>query len=178
MLNVTKVFENIQVQQKIEIPAQCKEVQYTQNELQNLSIVVEYVRMVCSHDAKDPELIKKFVAPNNQFCSGAWPEIHTIDEAINNVKCFTVASSDHRVIAYDMIFCKENNVAVRMRHELTHDLKPIGNIQPSGKKARWSELVLFTLENGKIKTIFQEMDRTAAFRDLGIPQEEYVKFIC
>lgn len=59
--------------------------------------------------------------------------------------------NDLRIIDFDYLIAKDNQVALRYSAEGTHSGEAYKDIQPSGRKAKWTAAALFQLnDQGKI----------------------------
>jgi predicted ester cyclase len=174
MLNQNQLFQNIIQQQKVKIAPEVLAVQHTEQELKNIKLVLEYMRLCKSHsrDEHGIDQVNAIVADNNKLISPEWPDLDTLQDGYLICQQFADISSDWGYVEYKEIFAKGNHVAVMAIGGLTHDLTPYKNVEPSGKKITWSEGCIFVVENGKIKTWYLEMDKYGAFQKLGFPYEQ------
>jgi 5-methylcytosine-specific restriction endonuclease McrA len=174
MLTSNQFFQNVSQQQKVKISPQVLAIQHTEQELKNIQIALEYMRL-CKFHFKDKQeglaQVNAIVADQNQMISPVWPGVDTLQDCFMLCQQFADISSDWAYLEYTEVFAKGNHVAVRAVGGLTHDLAPFKNVEPSGKKITWSEADIFVIENGKLKTWYLEMDRHGPFKELGFPEE-------
>ena len=71
---------------------------------------------------------------------------------IDNVRLELMKSiNDLRIVDFDYLIAKDNQVALRYSAEGSHCGEPYKGIKPSGRKAKWTAAALFQLnQQGKI----------------------------
>jgi len=78
---------------------------------------------------------------------------------------FRQAMPDYHM-TIDMIVADENQVAARFTQSGTHSGAPLMGMQPSGKKATWTEIGVLRIQDGKIVKSWYEVDMLSMINQL------------
>jgi predicted ester cyclase len=78
---------------------------------------------------------------------------------------FRSAMPDYHM-TIDMIMADERKVVARFIQSGTHVGAPLMGIQPSGRRAEWTEIGILEIENGKIVKSWYEVDMLAMINQL------------
>ena len=66
----------------------------------------------------------------------------------------------------DMMLADEHKVVARFVQSGTHVGAPLMGMQPSGKRAEWTEIGILEIENGKITRSWYEVDMLSMINQL------------
>ncbi|KAF2205175.1 hypothetical protein GQ43DRAFT_437294 [Delitschia confertaspora ATCC 74209] len=120
--------------------------------------------------------VDHLVAPNATFTAPTtFPECHTpLDYADSHAKVMS-AVNDLHIIAYEVVFAKDNMVCLRYSAEGTHKGKDHNGIKATGNHANWTAAGIFEVEGGKVKSFIKEWDKLHMWRQLGwMKGDQYV----
>jgi predicted ester cyclase len=78
---------------------------------------------------------------------------------------FRSAMPDYHM-TIDLIFADDRKVVARFTQTGTHNGAPLMGIQPSGRRAEWTEIGILEIENGKIIRSWYEVDMLSMMQQL------------
>ena len=85
---------------------------------------------------------------------------------VDFLKMVSTAFPDIQVSVED-ILAEGDRVAVRLSVSGTHNGVLMGNIQPTGKKVKWTGIDILRIENGKIKDRWSERNLLSMLKQIG-----------
>jgi predicted ester cyclase len=80
--------------------------------------------------------------------------------------------NDLHIISFDVLFAKDDQVALRYTAEGHHRGEPHGSIAPTGRKAQWNASALFECADGKLTQFIKDWNKLSMWEQLGWPPEE------
>lgn len=139
----------------------------------NIELVKEFVEIAYDPKRASARAVAHLCAPNNRFIAPTTlPGVNTFEEYAENLSQFIKQVNDLHLVSFDVLFAGDDRVCLRYTIEGTHSGEPHGDIQPTGKRARWSAAALFRAENGKLTEFIKEWNKLALWEQLGWPVEE------
>ena len=130
---------------------------------QNVTLVQRFLEEVFNHSNLDA--IASFFVPGSMIAGGIEGQYRTMKAAFPDMQA-----------TIENIFAGGNHVAVRVTNDGTNTgpivgLPGIGRLEtplsPTGKPITVSGIMLFTIADGKIKSISSELDTLGLLRQLG-----------
>lgn len=136
--------------------------------------------MEISYDPKraSADAVSHLCAPRNEFVAPTtFPKVTTCEGYAEDHGKLMKQIKDLHIKHMDVLFAKDNSVALRYSAEGSHSGAPHGDIQATGKKAQWTAAALFELtDDGKISKFIKEWNKLAMWEQLGWPIEECKSF--
>ena len=167
---------SLQFGKEILIDQKFQSLKFNDNELKNINLVNEYMQIAYSpQQCTGANSVKHLCADENKFIAPTtFPNVKNMLEYAEEHKKIMECLDDLHIVTYDVIFAKDNWVALRYTAEGTHKGKAYKNIQPSGKHAKWTAATFFEVEpvSCKLKTFYKDWDKAAMWRQLGWPEKE------
>src|SRR5262249_28054485 len=112
-------------------------------------------------------------APNNRFIAPTtFPGINTLEEYAEEHGKLMKSVNDLRMVSFDVLFAHGDRVCLRYTAEGSHNGQPHGDVQPTGRRARWTAAARFRIENGKLIEFFKDWNKLDMWEQLGWPLEE------
>ncbi len=145
----------------------------TEEETRNVELAREYMRISYTPGKAGREAVVHLCAPGNIFTvPTTFPKVHTLEEYAEDHGKLMKQVNDLRLVSFDVIFAKADQVAIRYTAEGHHRGEPHGSIAPTGRKACWTAAALFRAKDGKLTAFIKEWNKLAMWEQLGWPTEE------
>ncbi|UJR32764.1 hypothetical protein I4U23_020224 [Adineta vaga] len=117
--------------------------------------------------------VAHLLAFGNEFiASTTFPEIRDCESFTKEQEKLMKSIGDMHIINFDYILAKGNQVAIRYTVEGSHCREPYRGITASRKKATWTVVGIFQLENSKITLFIKEWNKSAMWQQFGFPHDE------
>ncbi|KAF2835384.1 NTF2-like protein [Patellaria atrata CBS 101060] len=141
----------------------------TEEELRNIQVVKEYMRLAYSpiHN-KGRETVTHLCHEDAYFIAPTtFPDSKSPQDYADSHAKVMASLKDLRIVSYDVVFAKGGHVALRYSAEGSHCGDPHNGIPSTGKKASWHASGIFEVEDGKIKGWIKEWDKLHMWKQLG-----------
>lgn len=123
--------------------------------------------------ADDATLPKHLCDPENRFIAPTtFPDVHTLEDYAEDHGRIMEQVNDLHIVGFDVLFAKDDRVCVRYSAEGAHRGQPHGDIQPTGRTARWSAAALFRVRDGMLSEFIKEWNKLSMWEQLGWPVNE------
>ncbi|MDT5134709.1 MAG: hypothetical protein QOE41_4020 [Mycobacterium sp.] len=145
----------------------------TTDEQHNIELVREYIEISYSPGRASAQAVAHLCAPNNRFIAPTtFPEVNTLEEYAEDHGRLMEQVNDLHIVNFDVLFCSGDRVCLRYTAEGAHNGQPHGDIEPTGRKARWSAAALFRVQEGKLVEFIKDWNKLSMWEQLGWPIEE------
>lgn len=146
---------------------------YIPEEEHAMKLVEEYMNIAYDPKRASAAAVAHLCAPGNKFIAPTtFPDVHTLEQYAEDHGKLMRQVNDLHIVSFDFFFADGDRVGLRYTAEGSHNGEPHGNIQPSGRKARWTAAALFRVKNGKLAEFIKEWNKLAMWEQLGWPLEE------
>jgi predicted ester cyclase len=146
---------------------------HTREEQQNLDLVREYMEIAYTPGRASAQAVAHLCAPNNRFIAPTtFPDVHTLEEYAADHGRIMEQVNDLHIVSWDVFFAKADQVCLRYSAQGAHRGQPHGDIEPTGRTAKWSASALFRVENGKLTEFVKDWDKLSMWEQLGWPLDE------
>lgn len=146
---------------------------HTPDEQYNIDIVREYMEIAYTPGHASAEAVSHLRGPGNRFIAPTtFPNVHTLEEYAEDHGRLMEQVSDLHLLSFDVRFAKDDRVCLRYTAKGAHRGQPHGDIQPTGRTARWSAAALFQAENGKLVEFIKDWNKLSMWEQLGWPLDE------
>lgn len=146
---------------------------YTQEEQKNIELAKEYMLIAYDPKRASAEAVAHLCAAGNKFIAPTtFPDVNTLEEYAEDHAKIMQQVNDLHIVNFDVLFAKEDRVCIRYTAEGSHSGATHGNIEATGKKARWTASALFKVENGKLAEFIKDWNKLSMWEQLGWPIEE------
>jgi predicted ester cyclase len=106
--------------------------------------------------------------PGNRFIAPTtFPDVHTLEEYAEHHGEVMKQVDDLHFVSFDVFFAKGDRVCLRYTAEGTHGGEPHGEIEPTGRKARWTATGTFRVEGGKIVEFIKDWNKLSMWEQFG-----------
>jgi predicted ester cyclase len=152
---------------------QAAEQDYTPEEQRNIDLVREYIEISYTPGRASAKAVEHLCAADNRFIAPTtFPDVGTLEEYAEDHGRIMEQVTDLHIVSFDVLFAKGDRVCLRYSAEGTHRGTPHGDIQPTGRTARWSAAALFRVEDGKLTEFIKDWNKLSMWEQLGWPLEE------
>lgn len=139
----------------------------------DIDIVREYMEISYTPGRASAQAVSHLCAPNNRFIAPTtFPHVHTLEEYAEDHGRLMKQVNDLHIVSFDVLFTADDRVCLRYTAEGAHGGEPHGDIQPTGKTARWTAAALFQVEDGKLVEFIKEWNKLSMWEQLGWPADE------
>ncbi|ORB75387.1 ester cyclase [Mycobacterium scrofulaceum] len=115
----------------------------------NIDLVREYMEISYAPGRASAQAVSHLCGPNNRFIAPTtFPGIHTLEAYAEDHGRLMEQVNDLHIVSFDVLFADADRVCLRYTAEGAHRGKPHGDIQPTGRTARWSAAALFQCGTG------------------------------
>lgn len=119
------------------------------------------------------QAVKHLCGANNRFIAPTtFPQVRALEEYAEDHGRIMEQVNDLHIVSFDVLFAKGDRVCLRYTAEGAHGGKPHGEIQPTGRTARWSAAALFRVEDGKLAEFIKDWNKLSMWEQLGWPADE------
>jgi len=117
--------------------------------------------------------------PSSFIAPILFPGVQTLADYADTCRVLLDYLPDLAVHCMDSIVAKDDQVAIRYTISGSHSGQSYWSglgkeIPASGRKACWTGMAFFCLENGKIKTMMKEFNKFHVWTELGWPTEDLI----
>ncbi len=145
----------------------------TADEQRNMDLVREYIEISYTPGRASAEAVAHLCAAGNRFIAPTtFPGVDTLEDYAEDHGRLMEQVNDLHIVDFDVLFCSGDRVALRYTAEGGHQGQPHGDIEPTGRKARWSAAALFRVQDGKLIEFFKDWNKLSMWEQLGWPVEE------
>ncbi len=145
----------------------------TADEQRNIDLVREYIETSYAPGRASAQAVAHLCAANNRFVAPTtFPEVHTLEEYAEDHGRLMEQVDNLRIVSFDVLFGCDDRVCVRYTAEGAHLGRPHGDIEPTGRTARWSAAALFQVSEGKLVEFIKDWNKLSMWEQLGWPIEE------
>ena len=145
----------------------------TADEQKSLDLVREYMEIAYAPGKASAKAVAHLCAPRNRFLApSTFPEIHTLEQYAEEHGKLMRQINDLRFVGFDVFFAKDDRVCLRYTAEGSHRGEPHGQLQPTGRAARWNACALFRVESDKLVEFIKDWNKLSMWEQLGWPLEE------
>jgi predicted ester cyclase len=146
---------------------------YTPDEQRNIALAREYMKIAYAPGRASAQAVKHLCATDNRFIAPTtFPNVHALEDYAEDHGRLMEQVDDLRIVSVDVLFAKADRVCLRYTAEGAHRGKPHGDIQPTGRTARWSAAALFRVQGGKLAEFIKDWNKLSMWEQLGWPAEE------
>ncbi|OBG74364.1 MULTISPECIES: ester cyclase [unclassified Mycobacterium] len=146
---------------------------YTLDEQRNINLVRKYMEISYTPGRASAEAVAHLCAPGNRFIAPTtFPGVDTLEGYADDHGRLMEQVDDLRIVSYDVCFAKADRVCLRYSAEGTHRGRPHGDLEPTGRTARWSAAALFQVRDGKLVEFVKDWNKLSMWEQLGWPLEE------
>ena len=139
----------------------------------NVEVVVEYMKIAYNPAKASASAVKHLCASGNRFIApSTFPGVTTAEEYASAHAKIMQSLPDLHFESFDVLFAKEDRVALRYSASGSHIGTPHGNTAPTRRTAHWTAAALFQVREGKIVEWVKEWNRLDMWQQLGWPIEE------
>lgn len=139
----------------------------------NIELVREYMEISYAPGRASAQAVSHLCAPNNRFIAPTtFPGIHTLEAYADDHGRLMEQVNDLHIVSFDVLFADADRVCLRYTAEGAHRGEPHGDIQPTGRTARWAAAALFQVRDGKLVEFIKEWNKLPMWEQLGWPAEE------
>lgn len=143
------------------------------DEQRNIDLVREYMEISYTPGRASARAVSHLCAPGNRFVAPTtFPEAHTLEDYAEDHGRLMEQVNDLHIVSFDVLFAAGDRVCLRYSAEGSHAGKPHGDIQPTGRRARWSAAGLFRATDGRLVEFIKEWNKLSMWDQLGWPLEE------
>ena len=132
----------------------------------NMDMVREYMEIAYTPGRASADAVAHLCAPDNRFLAPTtFPAVRTLEAYAADHGKLMEQVADLRLVEFDVLFGAEDRVCLRYSAEGSHCGQPHGEIQPTGRVARWTAAC-------KLSEFIKEWNKLAMWEQLGWPVEE------
>ena len=147
--------------------------EYTSEERRNIELVTEYMQIAYDPTRANAHAVQHLCAPENEFIAPTtFPDVHTLEEYAEDHGRLMRQVNDLHFVSFDVLFAKDDRVALRYTAEGSHSGEPHGEIGPTGRTSRWTASALFRIENGQLAEFIKDWNKLSMWEQFGWPVEE------
>lgn len=140
---------------------------------QNMDLVREYMEISYTPGRASAQAVSHLCAPNNRFIAPTtFPAVHTLEEYAEDHGRLMQQVNDLHIVSFDVLFADADRVCLRYTAEGAHRGQPHGDIEPTGRTARWSAAALFQVADGQLVEFIKEWNKLSMWEQLGWPASE------
>jgi predicted ester cyclase len=145
----------------------------TADEQRNIDLVREYITISYTPGRASAQAVAHLCAAGNRFIApSTFPGVDTLEDYAEDHGRLMEQVNDLHIVNFDVLFCSGDQVALRYTAEGAHHGQPHGDIEPTGRTARWSAAALFRVQNGKLIEFIKDWNKLSMWEQLGWPLEE------
>jgi predicted ester cyclase len=145
----------------------------TADEQRNMDLVREYIEISYTPGRASAEAVAHLCAAGNRFIAPTtFPGVDTLEGYAEDHGRLMEQVNDLHIVDFDVLFCSGDRVALRYTAEGAHQGQPHGDIEPTGRKARWSAAALSRVQDGKLIEFFKDWNKLSMWEQLGWPVKE------
>jgi len=145
----------------------------TPEEQRNLELVTDYMHIAYDPQRASAHAVEHLCAPGNEFIAPTtFPHVHSLEEYAEDHGKLMKEVNDLHLVSFDVLFAKGDGVALRYTAEGSHSGEPHGDIEATGRRARWTASALFRAQDGKLVEFIKDWNKLSMWEQLGWPVEE------
>jgi predicted ester cyclase len=145
----------------------------TPDEHRNIDLVREYMEIAYTPGRASAQAVAHLCGADNRFIAPTtFPDVHTLEEYAEDHGRLMEQVNDLRIVSFDVFFADADRVCLRYTAEGTHLGRRHGDIQPTGRTAKWSAAALFRVQDGKLVEFIKDWNKLAMWEQLGWPPNE------
>ncbi len=145
----------------------------TADEQRNMDLVRDYIEISYTPGRASAQAVAHLCAEGNRFIAPTtFPGVDTLEDYAEDHGRLMEQVNDLHIVNFDVLFCSGDQVALRYTAEGAHRGQPHGDIEPTGRTARWSAAALFRVQDGKLVEFFKDWNKLSMWEQLGWPLEE------
>eukprot|EP01087_Luapelamoeba_hula_P002458 TRINITY_DN12110_c0_g1_i1.p1 TRINITY_DN12110_c0_g1~~TRINITY_DN12110_c0_g1_i1.p1 ORF type:complete len:176 (-),score=46.73 TRINITY_DN12110_c0_g1_i1:79-606(-) len=147
---------------------------YSETERKNIDNVVEYMHIAYDPKRASADAVRHLCAAHNRFTAPTtFPGIHTCEQYAEDHAKVMKQVNDLHFVHFDVLFARDDRVCLRYTAEGSHSGEAHGDIEASGKHARWEASAIFRLDSDhKITEFIKDWNKLSMWKQFGWPINE------